>query len=345
MRKLHIVTGNHRSLHGISDIISIINSASETGTTQGIFFREDCHNFLVEEFSNREYTDFLLGDDKRFSLVLTEFIHKGPFGRIYLNRFGIKATSTYIYLETLAYYVLLILGKTLPAIALRRFHSFMYWRARERNLQRVLKSDLLKMVLTMHPHITAQALESKLIKPHVSIHTIYPILDQNKIDFSISKRTISEVTTFGTQNKYRLTERRKFQRFFPMQVSYKVDNNYAILQSKELFNPNTHSLSLDLYFKNSKNWEFLSPVRIWRTLNKGNIIVYFGKKMKDHPINDCAIQIEGYEDIWKTMSRNFEKEIHSSVSEYNSIALSENLKWKSELASLKHETKIKRIVT
>jgi len=343
MRKLHTVTGNHRSLHGISDIISIINSASETGSTQGIFLKEDCHNILIEDFSNREYTDYLLGDDKSFSLVLTEFIHKGPFGRIYLNRFGIKASSTYICLETLVYYILLILGKVIPATALR-CHRFMYWRARERSLQRVLKSDLLKMVLAMHPRIAAQALETKLINPHVSIHTIYPILDQNKIDFSISKRTISEVATFGTQNKYRTKELRKFQIFFPMPVFYKVDNNYAILQTNELLNPNSDSLSLDLYFKNSKNWEFLSPVRIWRTLNKGNIVVYFGSKMKDHPINDCAIQIELYEDIWKTMSSNFDKRIRSSVSEYNSIALSENLKWKSELALLKHETKDRRIV-
>jgi hypothetical protein len=129
------------------------------------------------------------------------------------------------------------------------------------------------------------------------------------------------LVSFGTKNKYRKKEIKKFNESFPLEL---ILPDFLQNSSDKAIEP--APTFVDIYFKNSKNWEYLSPIRFWRSLKQGSFVVYFGNESTDHPINKCAINVESYE-LFPLCFEDFPaiaRKIQSQIEIYDAIAENQN---------------------
>lgn len=317
---LNLIIGNHKSPVGISDICELFTDALKFNLKTSLLPDKSKVNLIIEDFSSKDFTNYLINDDIKFCLILTEFMRKGLFGKIYLNKFGFKSQPVFILLENAFIAILRYLKKFLPKRYRDKAERLIYWKNREVGLRRILTEGSLLSVICLHPEIEAQArhiLNSSKVK-HFA--TIYPRLnDIKRINQDSSNMTL---VSFGSKNKYRNAQIRKFNKSFPMQLLTPNFTDTAKRDSIEIDDG-----FIDVYFRNSKDWPFLSPVRFWRTLRKGSMIVYFGDKKDDHPIYECGRQIPNFYSFPSAMSNFLEvvAETRSNIKKYDEIAKIQNL--------------------
>jgi hypothetical protein len=316
---LNLIIGNHRSPAGISDICELFTDALKFELKTNLFADESKVNLIIEDFSSKDFTDYLINNNIEICLILTEFMRKGLFGKIYLNRFGLKSHPISIISGDIFIAILRILNKFLPQRFRIKIEKLIYWKNRELGLRRVLTEGNLLSVICLHPEIEAQTrqiLKSSKIK-HFA--TIYPRLNNIKrLNTDTSNMTL---VSFGSKNRYRKKQIRKFNESFPMQI---LAPNFTDTSQGD--NIEIDNGFIDVYFRNSKDWPFLSPVRFWRTLRKGSMIVYFGHEKDDHPIYKCGQQIPNFYSFPFAMS-NFSEvvaETRSNIKKYDEIAKIQN---------------------
>jgi hypothetical protein len=267
----------------------ILSDIAEGNLAQGISGESSRINLIIEDFASRDFTNYVLNSNLKICLVLTEFMSLGWNKEIVLNKFGAKSSRVVLIFEDTAIMILRYLKIFLPRRLKTKSEKLIYWKNREVGLRKILKYSNLEGIFCLHPDIELQA--KSLIKgfPKDKIYTIFPRLNNIK---SKEENLNPSIVSFGSKNRYRKKEIKKFNEVFPLKVfqpSFEKGLNAQHLPPSDIF--------LDLYFKNSKNWKYLSPVRIWRTIRQGSFIVYFGEQAGDHPINRCAIQIDLYENF------------------------------------------------
>lgn len=289
-KKLHIVTGNHRSTLGIDDITKVLQDVFGQNITKGIFCEDSKINLVIEDFSSPDYVRYLINSDIKIILVLTEFISLGPFKGISLNKFGLRSNYFILLAEKIWISVLRILSVFLPAKLKAKTERTLYWKNREVGLDKILKQRNIEGIICLHPEIENQVKLNLRKIPKESVFTIFPrlksIQKNDEFDFDIP------LLSYGSKNRYRKREIAKFNKIFPFQITLPNFEDKSITN-----NSKSISLFLDVYFKNSKTWPYLSPIRFWRTLQQGGHILYFGEEVLDHPINKCALRVERYEDF------------------------------------------------
>jgi hypothetical protein len=305
-------------LAGIEDIGLILSETVEGHLSQGISGERSCINLIIEDFSSREFTNYVLNSELKICLVLTEFMSLGWNRKIVLNKFGIKSNQIVLIFEDTVIFFLRYLKILLPQRLKTRSEKLIYWKNRETGLRKILKYSNLEGIFCLHPDIELQA--ESLIKgfPKDKIYTIFPRLN----DIQSKEENLNpSLVSFGSKNRYRKKELKKFNKVFPLKVfqpSFEKGLGAQHLPASDIF--------LDLYFKNSKNWKYLSPVRIWRTIRQGSFIAYFGEQALDHPINRCAIQVDLYENF-PARIENFTqitKDIRQEIESYDGVAKKNN---------------------
>lgn len=317
---LNLIIGNHRSPVGISDICELFTDALNFELKTSLFADESKVNLIIEDFSSKDFTDYLINGNIEICLILTEFMRKGLFGRIHLNKFGLKSQPVFILLENAFIAILRYLKKFLPKRYRDKAEKLIYWKNREVGLRRILTEGSLLSVICLHPEIETQIRQILKTSKIKNFSTIYPRLNNiRRMDPDTSKMNL---VSFGNKNKYRQKQIRKFNESFPMQL---LAPNFA--ETAKGDNIEIDNGFIDVYFRNSKDWPFLSPVRFWRTLRKGSMIVYFGDKKDDHPIYKCGRHIPNFYSFPFAMS-NFSEvvaETRSCIRKYDEIAKIQNL--------------------
>ena len=335
MTKFHLVTGNHKSSTGIEDISLLLSDILGEDLTSGIYADKSKINFVIEDFASQDFTDYIVNSELKFCLVLTEFMSSGYLGKLFINKFGIRANQVILFVKDVLIAIVRYIKRFLPFKLRLISEEFVYWKKREIGLRRVLGHGKFYAVFCLHPAIEDQAKSFIKNLPQSSFFTLLPRL--NKIQENEVNSDIS-IVSFGSKNKYRKNEIMKFNNSFPSEV----------IQPKfDRKSPNEYSgplgLFIDLYFRNSKSWKYLSPVRFWRTLRKGSFIAYFGEEMKDHPINRCAIRIDSYKDFAASIEDLPEvfREVRNEIRLYDEGAKKNNDKCLSFLNELDISTGIK----
>ena len=334
MKNLHLITGNHRSMAGIEDIALILSDTVGGRLTQGISADSSRINLIIEDFASRDFTHYVLNSNLKIFIVLTEFISLGWNKKIVLNKFGMKSNRIVLIFEDIAIMFLRYLKIFLPRRLKTRSEKLVYWKNREIGLRKILKYSNLEGIFCLHPDIELQT--KSLIKgfPKDKIYTIFPRL--NNIQ-SKDENLNPSIVSFGSKNKYRKKEIKKFNEVFPLMVfqpSFEKGLNAQHPPASDIF--------LDLYFKNSKNWKYLSPIRIWRTIRQGSFIAYFGEQALDHPINRCAIQVDLYENFAARIE-NFAqvtKNIRQEIETYDGVAKKNNDKARTFLVNMKKSAEV-----
>jgi hypothetical protein len=318
MAKFHLVTGNHKSSLGIEDIHLMLLDVLGNDLTTGTFAEKSRINFVIEDFASQDFTSYVLNSDFKFCLILTEFMNLGYSGKIFINKFGRKANPIVLFSKDLVFAIVRNLKDSLPFRLKLKCEEFIYWNNREIGLRRILKHGDFYGVFCLHPAIEVQARKYMPKLSPSSFFTLFPRLNNvQREDVSLDIPIVS----FGNKNKYRKREISKFNNTFPSKV----------LQPKfEKGSSGNNSVPIgkfiDLYFRNSKSWKYLSPVRFWRTLRKGSFIVYFGEEVSDHPINKCAIRVDKYKDFAKSIESlsKVVKQIRNEIEIYDDIAKENN---------------------
>ena len=335
MTKFHLITGNHKSSAGIQDIHLLLSEVLGNNLTSGIYADKLKINFVIEDFASQDFTDYLLDSEFKFCLVLTEFMSSGYLGKIFINKFGLKANPVVLFLKDAVISIVRFIKRFLPFKLRLISEEFVYWKSREIGLRKVLGHGKFHGVFCLHPAIEDQAKYFIKNLPQSSFFTLFPRLNEiqeNEVNSDIS------IVSFGSKSKYRKTEILKFNDSFPSKV---IQPKFNIKSPNEYSGPT--GLFIDLYFRNSKSWKYLSPVRFWRTLRKGSLIVYFGEEKKDHPINKCAIRVDGYKDFAASIEDlpKIVKEINNEIGLYDEAAKKNNEKCLSFLNEIKIITGIK----
>ena len=316
---LNLIIGNHKSPAGITDICELFTDALNFELKTSLFADESKVNLIIEDFSSKDFTDYLINSNMEICLILTEFMKKGLFGKIHLNKFGLKSHPVFVLLGDIFIAMLRILKKFLPQRFQIKVEKLIYWKNREVGLRRVLTEGNLLSVICLHPEIEAQTRQILNSSKVEHFGTIYPRLnDIKRINTDASYMTL---VSFGSKNRYRKKQIRKFNESFPMQL---LAPNF--METAKGDNIEIDNGFIDVYFRNSKDWPFLSPVRFWRTLRKGSIIVYFGDKKDDHPIYKCGRQIPNFYSFTSAMSNVSEvvAETRSNIKKYDEIAKIQN---------------------
>ncbi len=318
MAKFHLVTGNHKSSIGIEDIHLMLLDVLGDDLTTGTFAEKSKINFVIEDFASQDFASYILDSEFKFCLVLTEFMNLGYFGKIFINKFGIKSNPIVLFSKDLVFATVRNLKDFLPFRLKLKCEEFIYWNKREMGLRRMLRHGDFNGVFCLHPAIEQQAREYMPKLSPDSFFTLFPRLNniqREEVNLDIP------IVSFGSKNKYRKREISKFNNVFPSKV----------LQPKfEKGSSGNDSVPMgkfiDLYFRNSKSWKYLSPVRFWRTLRKGSFIVYFGEEVSDHPINKCAIRVNTYKDFATSIESLsvVVEEIRKKIEIYDDIAKENN---------------------
>jgi hypothetical protein len=329
MSKYHLIRGNHKSFAGIEDICLVLQEALDPNMTTGIFGDRSKTNLIIEDFSSKDYTKYILESDLKICLVLTEFMHSSVLGKIKINKFGLRRNFILSLLEDVVVLILRFIKIFLPRKYRLSSEKKIYWKNREVGLKKIIDSNKIRAVICLHPDIQLQAEQLFKNIEQEKIFTILPRLTKPRK--LTTNHTDVSLVSFGTKNSYRKKQIRKFNESFPLEV---------ILPS---FLQKTHNKALepvpafvDIYFKNSKTWKYLSPIRFWRSLNVGSFVVYFGKESTDHPINKCAIHVNSYE-LFPKVLENFEEianAIQNQIEIYDVIAENINKEVADKLISI-----------
>ena len=349
--KIHIVTGNHISEWGIVDIVEVLKSAlgDLCDFSQSPFLVPDKTNLVIEEFSNPNFTKYLLDSGSQLILVLTEF----PtiiLGRLYLNRFGFKASKFFLAIDA----ILSPFYKTIGKVSRGRVQSFAYsrnyWRSREKSLRYVFSKGVVQSLITLHPEITKRI--QVLTKLNlIKAFTVYPIIKNPNIFTGKLPYKGMFFATFGSLSRYRIREIKKANKYLPSGVIRITDelandimrriisNNMETIPTKKGLELNQvgfaskftdpSELILDFYFRNSTRWNYLSPIRIARSINRERPVIYIGNRLEDHPINDLVLQISNHNQLLPKLEK-INDELASSekkINNYNNFARSENTKF------------------
>jgi hypothetical protein len=293
MTKLHLITGNHKFMAGIADIQHVLFDVVGHELSHGTFAETSKINFVIEDFASREFTEYILNSKFRICLVLTEFMNLGYYGKVSLNKFGLKSNRIYLLFEDVLISFLRYFKLFLPVRFRSKAEKLIYWKNREVGLRRILKSDRVVGIFCLHPEIEVQSRLYLPFFPKDSFFTLFPRLSGLPESTDILNVPI---VSFGSKNRYRKKQIIKFNKVFPTKVIEPNFEKESVSRISDIPRP-----FVDLYFKNSKNWKYLSPIRFWRTLHKGSFVVYFGKELTDHPINKCAIRAENYEDFARSL--------------------------------------------
>ena len=351
MVKLNIVLGNHISRWGIEDILDVLQSSlgDSLKMTQSPFLAPGMKNLVVEDFSNPRFTNYLVESESKLILLLTEF----PItilGKIYLNRFGFKASKIFLLIDA----ILSPFYSTIFRVSTGRVRSFAhtrnYWRAREKSLRYVLSKGIVECLITLHPEITKRIHDS--IQPNfVKTFTLYPVIRSRNILKAKAPNAEIVFATFGSANRYRQREIRRANEYLPQGIQ-RLNEELAneimadivnkrvktipagkILElSKVGFSnaePESTKFIIDFYFRNSAKWKYLSPIRIARSINRERPVLYIGNKLEDHPINELVLQISSYNQLLPRLGK-IEEELafhEKKIDSYNNFASSENAKF------------------
>jgi len=320
MLKLHLITGNHKSMAGIEDIQRVLFDVVGQEFSQGAFAETSKINLIIEDFASKEFTEYVLKSKFRICLVLTEFMNLGYCGKVSLNKFGMKSNRIYLFLEDVLIIFLRFFKLLLPVRFKSKAEKLIYWKNREVGLRRILKSGRVDGIFCLHPEIEFQ---SRLCLPFFADDSIFTLFPRLKGLPETADTLNIPIVSFGSKNNYRKNQIRKFNKVFPSKVFQPTFEKGFANQTPDFPPP-----YVDLYFKNSKNWKFLSPIRFWRTLQQGSFVVYFGKELTDHPINKCAIRAERYEDFVLSLEDfSVKKEqIRNEIGTYDLIAKEVNNK-------------------
>jgi hypothetical protein len=335
MKKFHLVTGNHKTSAGIEDIHLLLSDILEEDLTSGIYADKSKINFVIEDFASQDFTNYMLNSEFKFCLVLTEFMSSGYNGKIFVNKFGIKANPIILFLKDIVIAIVRYITRFLPFKLRLISEEFVYWKKREIGLRRVLAHGKFYGVFCLHPAIEDQAKSFIKNLPRSSFFTLFPRL--NKIQENEVNSNIS-IVSFGSKSNYRKSEILKFNNSFPSKV---IQPKFKTESPNEYSGP--MGLFIDLYFRNSKSWKYLSPIRFWRTLRKGSFIAYFGEEMKDHPINRCAIRVDSYKDFASSIEDlpRVIREVRNEIRLYDGVAKKNNDKCLSFLNEIEISTGIK----
>jgi hypothetical protein len=311
---LGIVTGNHRSLWGISDILKCFDFALNTQVPRFFFPQKQWVNFIIEDFYNKRYLNALVETDTTNVLVVTEFLSIKR-NSIAINQFPPKI-STFVF-PGLWRFLKYFLKANLRSV--KYFFSFQsvdrYWKNRKKGINTYFDKRPIDPIIQLHPACTLH-----LDLGNRKVFDFFPIVDEHSLT-KIAKNPDIVFVTFGTMNSYRAREIRKFNRFVPQGILHISEE--ALAKSPKNFK---NKILIDVYFRNSESWPYLSPLRFWRSLSNNRIVLYVGKINDDHPINSLCINVGDYNEIYQVLE-NLNSYIDSSrekIKDYNILARAKN---------------------
>ena len=311
---LGVVTGNHRSLWGISDILKSFDSSLELNILHFYFPQQQRVNFVIEDFHNKKFLNALIRTNTKNVLVVTEFLSiKRDTVRI--NQFPVKISSfvspgSRRFFKSFFIDFFQNLKKFFPFRASDR-----YWMNRNKGINIYFDKRPNDPIIQLHPSCT-----SNLNLGHRKVFDFFPVINEQSF-VRTSKHSEIIFCTFGSINSYRASEIKKLNHFLPQGIIHLTEETLS--ENPEKFKD---KILVDVYFRNSETWPFLSPIRFWRSLNKGRLVLYVGDIIDNHPINSLCMNLDAYGDIYQAVE-NLDTYIHSlptKIKQYNLLAREKN---------------------
>jgi hypothetical protein len=295
-------------------------------------------NIIIDEFSNPD-TLIAIRDIRsqfpttRIALIATEFLTRDFLGGYTFNRFSrdFRSNTKSFYARCLKtnFSVLRSLKKQFFSEP-QNYVVFDYMHQRCQGFIKAL--SLIDLIVTVHEGI-ACSLRNFSAKTHQTLpalYSIFPVIDFRVFDDYFQKSRLAfafEVTGSVTRYRKRIVEdinavlSHTLTNFEPVRTrSFAEQTKYDGMPSA----------AFSIHAPQTADWQFSSPMRIYRSLRQGQAPL-LTKKFGDHPIEGVGLYFDGDPEFfirlhqsWRTNFSGLVSSFRDSIRAYNELARREN---------------------